>query len=84
MINDRYLKILFQSIPLNAAVSAFSCIIAITVALNNDVSVDIPLSKDPALNFNLILSKVSSLGRYVFGSEISYNKAPPRLPGLGC
>jgi hypothetical protein len=24
----------------------------------------------------------SSLGRYVFGSEISYNKAPPRLPGL--
>jgi hypothetical protein len=28
--------------------------------------------------------RVSSLGRYVFGSEISYNKAPPRLPGLGC
>ena len=28
--------------------------------------------------------KRSSLGRYVFGSEISYNKAPPRLPGLGC
>jgi hypothetical protein len=28
--------------------------------------------------------EVSSLGRYVFGSEISYNKAPPRLPGLGC
>jgi hypothetical protein len=27
---------------------------------------------------------LSSLGRYVFGSEISYNKAPPRLPGLGC
>ena len=26
----------------------------------------------------------SSLGRYVFGSEISYNKAPPCLPGLGC
>ncbi len=26
--------------------------------------------------------KISSLGRYVFGSEISYNKAPPRLPGL--
>jgi hypothetical protein len=26
----------------------------------------------------------SSLGRYVFGSEILYNKAPPRLPGLGC
>ncbi len=24
----------------------------------------------------------SSLGRYVFGSEISYNKAPPPLPGL--
>jgi hypothetical protein len=30
------------------------------------------------------LSLKSSLGRYVFGSEISYNKAPPRLPGLGC
>jgi hypothetical protein len=29
-------------------------------------------------------TEVSSLGRYVFGSEISYNKAPPRLPGLGC
>ncbi len=28
--------------------------------------------------------EVSSLGRYVFGSEISYNKAPPRLPGLAC
>ncbi len=27
---------------------------------------------------------ISSLGRYVFGSEISYNKAPPRLPGLAC
>ncbi len=26
----------------------------------------------------------SSLGRYVFGSEISYNKPPPRLTGLGC
>jgi hypothetical protein len=24
----------------------------------------------------------SSLGRYVFGSEISYNKPPPPLPGL--
>ncbi len=31
-----------------------------------------------------ILCNGSSLGRYVFGSEISYNKAPPRLPGLGC
>ncbi len=27
---------------------------------------------------------ISSLGRYVFGSEISYNKAPPPLPGLAC
>jgi hypothetical protein len=25
---------------------------------------------------------ISSLGRYVFGSVLSYNKAPPRLPGL--
>ncbi len=32
----------------------------------------------------LALWVASSLGRYVFGSEISYNKAPPRLPGLGC
>jgi hypothetical protein len=32
----------------------------------------------------ILLSQKSSLGRYVFGSEISYNKAPPRLPGLGC
>ncbi len=31
-----------------------------------------------------LLASSSSLGRYVFGSEISYNKAPPRLPGLGC
>ncbi len=31
-----------------------------------------------------LVSIKSSLGRYVFGSEISYNKAPPRLPGLGC
>ena len=30
------------------------------------------------------LQPTSSLGRYVFGSEISYNKAPPRLPGLAC
>jgi hypothetical protein len=30
------------------------------------------------------VTDASSLGRYVFGSEISYNKAPPRLPGLGC
>ncbi len=34
-----------------------------------------------ALNYSIL---ESSLGRYVFGSEISYNKAPPRLPGLGC
>jgi hypothetical protein len=32
----------------------------------------------------LLYGEVSSLGRYVFGSEISYNKPPPRLPGLGC
>jgi hypothetical protein len=36
------------------------------------------------LNSKLAGSGMSSLGRYVFGSEISYNKAPPRLPGLGC
>ncbi len=29
-----------------------------------------------------MFNNLSSLGRYVFGSEISYNKAPPRLPGL--
>ncbi len=33
---------------------------------------------------DISLKPPSSLGRYVFGSEISYNKAPPRLPGLGC
>jgi hypothetical protein len=32
--------------------------------------------------FELSCTNYSSLGRYVFGSEISYNKAPPRLPGL--
>jgi hypothetical protein len=34
--------------------------------------------------YTVNLDLVSSLGRYVFGSEISYNKAPPRLPGLAC
>ncbi len=34
--------------------------------------------------YKSIHTSLSSLGRYVFGSEISYNKAPPRLPGLGC
>ncbi len=40
----------------------------------------------PSLSITHCLSRLdgSSLGRYVFGSEISYNKAPPRLPGLGC
>jgi hypothetical protein len=38
----------------------------------------------PGRTHGCIRSAVSSLGRYVFGSEISYNKAPPRLPGLGC
>jgi hypothetical protein len=36
------------------------------------------------LQFIILIKRESSLGRYVFGSEISYNKAPPRLPGLGC
>ncbi len=39
------------------------------------------LVQDPVFEMEIIKS---SLGRYVFGSEISYNKAPPRLPGLGC
>ncbi len=38
----------------------------------------------PALRHAPCTCVHSSLGRYVFGSEISYNKAPPRLPGLGC
>ncbi len=42
-----------------------------------------PRSLPATGNFAYTL-RVSSLGRYVFGSEISYNKAPPRLPGLGC
>ncbi len=55
-----------------------------------------PVSATPVANFSTIFASVvdtggkfadgvndaSSLGRYVFGSEISYNKAPPRLPGL--
>jgi len=32
----------------------------------------------------VLLCTLSSLGRYVFGSEISFNQAPPRLPGLAC
>ncbi len=35
-----------------------------------------------AKHFYVLFLSLSSLGRYVFGSEISYNKAPPRLPGL--
>jgi hypothetical protein len=36
----------------------------------------------PLMGTHLPLGHGSSLGRYVFGSEISYNKPPPRLPGL--
>ncbi len=36
------------------------------------------------LNLSMRVMWGSSLGRYVFGSVLSYNKAPPRLPGLGC
>jgi hypothetical protein len=35
----------------------------------------------PALRY-FAMWRASSLGRYVFGSVLSYNKAPPRLPGL--
>ena len=34
------------------------------------------------IGVDFLCSHKSSLGRYVFGSEISYNKAPPRLPVL--
>ncbi len=48
----------------------------------------LPFSFVPSCSFYFSVShyvpSISSLGRYVFGSEISYNKAPPRLPGLGC
>ena len=40
--------------------------------------------EDNIVNRSAMDALRSSLGRYVFGSEISYNKAPPRLPGLGC
>ncbi len=43
--------------------------------------------RDKTIIFTVIFilqRDLSSLGRYVFGSEISYNKPPPRLPGLGC
>ncbi len=53
-----------------------------------------PLPPPPARRLDLAIftrgenaklsRQASSLGRYVFGSEISYNKPPPRLPGLGC
>jgi hypothetical protein len=43
-----------------------------------------PLSDRFLSSMPFTLSLASSLGRYVFGSEISYNKPPPRLPGLGC
>ncbi len=43
---------------------------------------------DPRIRIRTKMSRIpntaSCLGRYVFGSEISYNKAPPRLPGLAC
>ncbi len=42
------------------------------------------LKRGRQLEVFVITKQASSLGRYVFGSEISYNKAPPRLPGLGC
>ncbi len=42
------------------------------------------VAKNSGENYFFIAANRSSLGRYVFGSEISYNKAPPRLPGLGC
>jgi hypothetical protein len=42
------------------------------------------LNKNTSLRRGRDLTDNSSLGRYVFGSEISYTKAPPRLPGLGC
>ncbi len=37
-----------------------------------------------SFSVRILVAEPSSLGRYVFGSEISYNKAPPRLPVLGC
>ena len=48
---------------------------------------DFPLLFNPFIFINkkrrdISLTVFSSLGRYVFGSEISYNKPPPRLPGL--
>ncbi len=44
------------------------------------------LIKKPHIHYTGACTRTceSSLGRYVFGSEISYNKPPPRLPGLGC
>ncbi len=58
--------------------------VAARCRLDEDVEdpADSPFPRVSFLLTPLIL--VSSLGRYVFGSEISYNKAPPRLPGLAC
>jgi hypothetical protein len=49
--------------------------------LNKIISLNV---KYECVNRKVVTILMSSLGRYVFGSEISYNKAPPRLPGLGC
>ncbi len=46
--------------------------------------VSVFVEKKRGVNPSTFFRRLSSLGRYVFGSEISYNKAPPRLPGLGC
>jgi hypothetical protein len=54
---------------------------AVGVRKNFTVLNKLPLGVDN----EIIGNAMSSLGRYVFGSEISYNKAPPpRLPGLAC
>ncbi len=52
--------------------------------VNDHGLIDYTDTKAKCRHLKKLTCKGSSLGRYVFGSEISYNKAPPRLPGLGC
>jgi hypothetical protein len=67
-----------------------SIIIVLIILIGHLLEVELTYRYIFAFKFTLrsqqpdIVPTISSLGRYVFGSEISYNKPPPRLPGLGC
>ncbi len=61
-----------------------SIVIIINYVLTLQVSTaSLPHDREPC-EIKVVSNHTSSLGRYVFGSEISYNKAPPRLAGRAC